>query len=90
MEVGITDHDTLEGHEEALIAGTAIKVEVFPGVEVSAKDERLGKVHVLGLWISNGDTDLRRSLEEIVRGKKKRNEKIIDHKYKLLINELFL
>jgi 3',5'-nucleoside bisphosphate phosphatase len=48
--VGITDHDTLEGIDEALAAGAKCGIEVIPGVEVSLRFKRpafVGTLHLL-------------------------------------------
>jgi 3',5'-nucleoside bisphosphate phosphatase len=48
--VGVTDHDTLDGLDEALAAGTAVNLRVVPGVEVSLRFRRpnfVGTLHYL-------------------------------------------
>jgi len=48
--VGVTDHDTLEGLDEALAAGEAAGILVVPGVEVSLRFRRpyfVGTLHYL-------------------------------------------
>ncbi|HVF07924.1 MAG TPA: PHP domain-containing protein, partial [Actinomycetota bacterium] len=35
--IGITDHDTFAGLDEALAAGTEAGVEIVPGIEFSAE-----------------------------------------------------
>lgn len=44
--IAITDHDTMDGVDEALRAGRQYGVEVIPGVEISAGVEL--EVHILG------------------------------------------
>jgi hypothetical protein len=47
--IGIVDHDTTEGLEEAMALGDGIGVAVVPGVEISAYDfKRKRKAHILG------------------------------------------
>jgi hypothetical protein len=53
--LGVTDHDTLDGLEPALAAGTLQGVDVFPGVEVSVRFKRdffTGTLHVLTYFSS--------------------------------------
>ncbi len=58
--VSITDHDTLDGMEQALAAGTRYRIEVVPGVELSSIHN--GKeVHLLGYY-----PDLNGSLDPIL------------------------
>lgn len=45
--VALTDHDTLDGVEEALSAGRRCGLEVLPGIEISASTEEL-EIHLLG------------------------------------------
>lgn len=49
--IAITDHDTVDGVEEAVEAGRKHGVEVVPGVEISALDEGGTEVHVLGYFL---------------------------------------
>ncbi len=47
--VGVVDHDTTEGLEEAVALGPRLGVVVVPGVEISAYDyKRKRKAHLLG------------------------------------------
>jgi hypothetical protein len=68
--VGVTDHDTLNGLDEALEAGAAAGIRVVPGVEVSLRFRRpafIGTLHYL-LYIPYdllGDADFRRMAESI-------------------------
>ena len=48
--IGITDHDTLNGLDEAIKAGEKFNIEVIPGVEVSIRFKRsyfTGTLHLL-------------------------------------------
>ena len=48
--VGLTDHDTIEGLDEAIQAGNKYGVKVLPGVEVSLAFKRpyfVGTLHLL-------------------------------------------
>ena len=53
--IGVTDHDTLNGLDEALAAGERLGIQVVPGVEVSLRFRRpyfTGTLHYL-LYIPN-------------------------------------
>lgn len=55
--VGITDHDSTEGINEALVAGRRLAVEVVPGVEINTEYE--GKeVHILGYYFDTANLEL--------------------------------
>ena len=48
--LGVTDHDTLNGLDEALAAGQALGLQIVPGVEVSLRFKRpffVGTLHYL-------------------------------------------
>ncbi|PIE81159.1 MAG: phosphatase [Chloroflexi bacterium] len=48
--IGVTDHDTLQGLDEALMAGKENNIQVIPGVEVSLRFRRpnfVGTLHYL-------------------------------------------
>jgi 3',5'-nucleoside bisphosphate phosphatase len=68
--VGVTDHDTLNGLDEALAAAAAAGIRVVPGVEVSLRFKRpyfTGTLHYL-LYIPYellADPDFRRMAEAI-------------------------
>lgn len=68
--VGVTDHDTLNGLDEALAAGRTAGVRVVPGVEVSLRFKRpyfTGTLHYL-LYIPYSlldDAEFRRQAEAI-------------------------
>lgn len=68
--VGVTDHDTINGLDEALAAGEVAGIRVVPGVEVSLRFKRpyfTGTLHYL-LYIPYdllGDAEFRRAAEAI-------------------------
>ncbi|MBQ7456826.1 MAG: PHP domain-containing protein [Desulfovibrio sp.] len=49
--LAITDHDTIDGVAEALVAGKTFGVAVIGGCELSAMTE-YGELHILGLWVT--------------------------------------
>lgn len=48
--IGITDHDVIEGIDEAIDYGKLYGIEVIPGVELSAEIQG-GEIHILGYFI---------------------------------------
>ncbi len=77
LAVGITDHDTLGGHDAALEAGREAGVEIVPGIELSVKDEAGEKSHLLGYYVA-ADSALARELLELQRERDARNQVILD------------
>jgi len=76
--VAITDHDTIDGLDEAVSHAAALKnrglpsVEVVPGIEFSTKYEAQD-VHIVGLYISYGSESFQNALESFVNSRINRN-----------------
>jgi len=63
--ISITDHDTMQGINQAVSEGEKMGIKVIPGIEISAYDFRLDKrVHILGYYIKPG-VDLDRICNEL-------------------------
>ncbi len=73
--VSLTDHDTLDGIDEALAAGSSCGMEVLPGVEISA---RCGEqeIHLLG-YDPLFPERLEAHLQELRRERFRRMEKMV-------------
>ncbi len=71
VALGITDHDNIEGVEEALEEGKALGVEVVPGVEISAEEEggEKRRLHILGYFINHRDEELVSLLKAAVKAR---------------------
>lgn len=53
--LAITDHDTTQGLQEAMILGQELGIVIVPGIEISAYDSlRQKRAHILGLFIEPG------------------------------------
>ncbi|MEX0831927.1 MAG: PHP domain-containing protein [Nitriliruptoraceae bacterium] len=55
--LGVTDHDTTAGFEQALAAADGTALEIVPGTEFSAELDGWS-VHVLGYWVAPDDGPL--------------------------------
>lgn len=75
--VALTDHDTLEGIDEAREAAGHIDIELIPGIELSLKYDRDG-MHLLVLWLEPGKGPLQDRLRGLQAGRGVRNEQIVD------------
>jgi predicted metal-dependent phosphoesterase TrpH len=75
--VGITDHDTVGGVEEGLVAGQKLEIEVVPGVEFTCYEED-EEYHMLGYFIDFKDERLLKIAKERKKGRVKRAKAIID------------
>jgi hypothetical protein len=72
--LAITDHDTLSGWNEAILAAQAYNVEIVPGVELSTVHNNRS-LHILGFY-PNAD-QLSEPLSERIEGRKRRAHQII-------------
>lgn len=74
--VALTDHDTVEGLEEALAAGSQEGLEVVPGIEISAEypDSTL---HILGYYMDFKNQAFLDSIAVLQEARNNRNPAII-------------
>lgn len=73
----ITDHDTLEGLDEAKRLADSKNMIFVPGVEISTYFEG-GEVHVLGYFVDRGDEELRQFVSERFRRRVERAKEMLD------------
>jgi len=74
--IAVTDHDTVAGLEEALLAGAELGVRVVPGVEIST--ESGGRdIHMLGYGFRRDDPQLLKRLAMQRQVRETRNEAIV-------------
>ena len=79
--VALTDHDTIDGLEEAVSHADALAaagrpfVEVVPGIEFSTEYEKKD-VHIVGLYISYNAPVFREQLDAFVNSRVNRNIKM--------------
>jgi 3',5'-nucleoside bisphosphate phosphatase len=72
--IAITDHDGIDGIEEAEAAAKALGIKVIPGIEISAQtDDHIG-LHILGYNIDLNNKKLRQACETMRKKRKIRNE----------------
>ena len=72
----ISDHDTVDGIEEAINYAKGKNILVIPGVEINTKVEK-GQMHILGQFIDHRSEKLRKALEWSVNGRNTRNNEFI-------------
>jgi predicted metal-dependent phosphoesterase TrpH len=74
--IAITDHDTIDGNEEAMDEGRKVGLEVIPGVEISAQFD-LGSMHILGYFIDIGNQTLNDKLSLLQETRAQRNPQMV-------------
>ena len=74
--MALTDHDTLEGIEEARNAAAGTHLELVPGTELSLDHD--GGMHLVVLWLEPGPGPLQDRLASLQDGRDRRNAAIVD------------
>jgi len=74
--LALTDHDTLDGLDEAIQAGEKLGLRVLRGVELGAKEYR--SLHILGYGLSSDALGLQVLCSELKRGRGERKYRIIE------------
>jgi predicted metal-dependent phosphoesterase TrpH len=93
--IAITDHDTVDGIDEAITVGDIKKIEVIPGIEINTQVDS-NEIHILGYFINWKSSLLQEKLTEMKSARKTRTRKMIhkltrlygfDITYEELINQ---
>jgi len=91
-EIAITDHDGVDGIEEALAKGSKEGIKVIPGIELSTMTDDKKGLHILGYYIDRKNYDLIRSCEDVKKSREERNKKYFkaleEEGYPLTIEDL--
>ncbi len=74
--LGLTDHDSTEGLQEARDAGQLLGVTVIPGVELGT-DVPAGELHMLGYFIDASSTAFQNALAAFRNARQTRVERMI-------------
>ncbi len=75
--LALTDHDTMAGTAEAIVAGAEMGVEIIPGIEISVLYNQI-EYHVLGYWADPLDSPLATALSRLQGARAERNDKILE------------
>lgn len=76
--VAITDHDTVDGIDEALAAGDETGVIVIPGIELSAVYGRNVEVHMLGYFVDHHNQAFLAHLQILRDARTLRGKRIVE------------
>jgi predicted metal-dependent phosphoesterase TrpH len=83
--IGITDHDNVDGIEEAVEYGKEIEIEVIPGLEMSTDIEGQ-EVHLLGYFIDHRNIELKKYLNFFRTERLERAKRILNKLEKMGIS----
>jgi predicted metal-dependent phosphoesterase TrpH len=76
--VGIADHDTVDGIDEALDAGRQFGIEIVPAIEISTVYGSGDEVHILGYFINHNDTSLVEKLRVLNEARWERGRMMVE------------
>ncbi len=74
--IAVTDHDSIDGIDEALSASARYGVEVVPGVEIGVGGT--DNMHILGFYIDNKSPCLRDVLDGLKQAREQRNMLMVE------------
>lgn len=74
--LALTDHDTVAGVEEAIVAGGELGVGVVPAAEISALHGEREDLHILGYGLDHRDPSLLRELDRYRADREARSERM--------------
>ncbi|MEN6522052.1 MAG: PHP domain-containing protein [Armatimonadota bacterium] len=75
--IAISDHDTVDGIEEAVSAGNRLGIEVVPAVEINT-DIGAVEAHILGYFIDWKSEKFEKELQKLRNGRFERGKKIVE------------
>lgn len=78
VAVALSDHDNLDGIDEAMAAGREADVEVLPAVELSVLWGEYEDIHLLGYGFDHHHPELEDNLREFREFRESRNERIVE------------
>lgn len=77
--IGLVDHDTTDGLEEAWEAGDRLGVTVIAGIELNTElPEQRGEAHMLGYYIQPEQPAFQRSLAILRDSREQRGERMVE------------
>ncbi len=75
--ISLTDHDTIDGIEEAIEAASSTNLRVIPGIELSCYYKNR-EIHILGLFVDHTNTSFKKELIVLKKARAHRNIEMIN------------
>ncbi|MFW6457525.1 MAG: PHP domain-containing protein, partial [Planctomycetota bacterium] len=76
--IALTDHNILNGIEALIRSLPSTDISVIRGVEMTAEDDELGEVHILGYGIDTSFHPLREALKHVMERKRQQLSKMME------------
>ena len=76
-KIAITDHDGVDGLEEALEAGEQEGIHVIPGIELATETADGTELHILGYGFDRNDPHFQEILADLRKKRETRNQKLL-------------
>ena len=77
LAIAITDHDTLDGINEAITFSRNQDIEIIAGIELSCFEEKIEDIHIIGLFIDSKNDKLKEITEYLRKMRYNQKEEII-------------
>jgi predicted metal-dependent phosphoesterase TrpH len=85
--LGLVDHDTTDGLEEASQAGERFGVTVVPGIEINTElPNWQGDAHILGYYLQYGDPAFQANIRRLREARVRRGERMVERLRELGLN----
>ncbi|GHV12998.1 phosphatase [Spirochaetia bacterium] len=83
--IALTDHDTINGLEDAAKEAAVRGIRFIPGIEIEITHMGPGEFHLLGLGITRPSPAFRDAVNELARLREARNREILDKMHELSV-----
>jgi 3',5'-nucleoside bisphosphate phosphatase len=77
--LGLVDHDTTDGLEEAIEAGERLGVTIVPGIEINTElPNKQGDAHILGYYLQYADPAFQANIRTLREARVRRGERMVE------------
>ncbi|GHV36697.1 phosphatase [Spirochaetia bacterium] len=87
--IALTDHDTINGLEDARNEAAIQGIRFIPGIEIEITNKGPGEFHLLGLGITRPSPAFREAVAELSRLREARNREILDKMHEFSIEATY-
>jgi predicted metal-dependent phosphoesterase TrpH len=87
--IALTDHDTINGLEDARNEAAVQGIRFIPGIEIEITNKGPGEFHLLGLGITRPSPAFRDAVTQLSRLREARNREILDKMHELSVEATY-